>query len=116
MLKRITLSLLIQTIIIICCSSSSVFDTGESVESKEDEETASPSSEYQYLNETLTYNMTLMETAAAKSPLPTHLTEIDKILRAGLFHLFITIDILSSIFNSKIQYPRKVHEKHFTSY
>jgi len=63
-------------------SSSSVFDADESVETEEATAKLASSSKDVYLNDTLTYNVTSMETNHAESPLPTHLTEIDKILRA----------------------------------
>lgn len=63
-------------------SSSGVFDADESVETEEATAKLASSSKDVYLNDTLTYNVTSMETNHAESPLPTHLTEIDKILRA----------------------------------
>lgn len=74
----------------------SVFDVEESVESEEATEKLASTSKDVYLNDTLTFNMTSMETHQthhAESPLPTHLTEIDKILRAGLSTLIIYSNI-----------------------
>lgn len=79
---------------------SSFFSSLDSVESQTtDKETTSASDvpEESYYNDTLTSNMTFLETDPEGSPLPTQITELDKIIRAGmnLFLFFNVVDFFS---------------------